>query len=123
MPKVKYNSGKGLYQEKGSGIFLPTASLTGKVFLSPATVFETTTITDQNIIFADASSGHLTCSLPDASANYGRLIWFKKIDSSGFNVVLDGYESQRIDSNDSIHITEQNVSLTLLASGSNWYII
>jgi hypothetical protein len=76
------------------------------------------------ITLVDASLGAVTVCLPNASANLGRLRHVKKIDSSSnFVNVTTINTTQLIDGQLSQQFNTQWTTLTVAASGSNYYII
>lgn len=76
----------------------------------------------QNIILADATSGPLIVTLPDAAEVTGRFD-IKKIDASGNTVTIATQLGQTIDGSAGIIINVQNDSYTLISDLANWFII
>jgi len=74
-------------------------------------------------ILGDASSGTMSCTLPDATQATGRIFVIKKIDSSAnvFNVLTTA--NQKIDGATLKSLTTQYQSIRVQSDGSNWVII
>jgi hypothetical protein len=75
------------------------------------------------VIFADASSGGVTITLPVASGLSGYRFYVKRIDSSGNSCSVTRSGSDTIDGATSQSLDLQYTSLTIVSNGSNWYII
>ena len=76
------------------------------------------------VIFADATSGAVTITLPAASSTGGYRFYVKRIDSTLANscsIARSG--SDTIDGQTSVSLSLQYESLTLVSDGANWYII
>lgn len=91
---------------------------------------EITSITDNytantinEFIAADATSGNITITLPDAATFKGYYLNIKKVDSSGNIVTIDGNGSETIDGTATKVISTQYDSVTILSNGTGWYII
>jgi hypothetical protein len=79
---------------------------------------------DYSVVLADATSGNLTITLPNASSNKNKIYKIKKIDSSAFQVTVQGNSTgQKIDGDTTKEISYQYSALQLVCNGSNWYII
>ena len=114
----------------------PSTPATGLLWLdtaatgsSAAGVFVITEITtnlsltaDHTVIFADATAGDITVTLPAISGNAGRYYRVKKIDSSINTVVVDGSGAETIDGDTITSITTQYDALDFIASNSEWGI-
>ena len=86
-------------------------------------VSSTYTATDLDFtILADASSGALTVTLPDAAVVEGKILAVKKTDSSGAAVTVDGNGSQTIDGGTQ-GLASQYDSLLIQSDGSNWHVL
>lgn len=121
--KIIYDD-NGLYQVEGDGFHCyDDLHLYSSLFIQTSSVSGDTTITNQNIILADASDGAVTLTLPDASSLEGRKIIVKKIDVSANAVSLATTSSQMIDGDLSKEITDQYASISVVASGGNWFIV
>jgi len=75
------------------------------------------------VVFADATSGNVTITLPTASANAGYRFYVKRIDASGNSVSIARSGSDTIDGQTSVNVVAQYDSYTVVSNGSLWYII
>ena len=75
------------------------------------------------VVFADATSGNVTITLPTASANAGYRFYVKRIDASGNSVSIARSGSDTIDGQTSVNVAAQYDSYTIVSNGSLWYII
>jgi hypothetical protein len=75
------------------------------------------------VVFADATSGNVTITLPTASANAGYRFYVKRIDGSANTCSIARSGSDTIDGQTSISLDLQYTSLTVVSDGSAWYII
>lgn len=92
--------------------------------LATSTKTSNYTITGTDVvIFANASSGNVTITLPTASANAGYRFYVKRVDNSGNTCSVARSGSDTIDGQTSISLDLQYTSLTLVSDGSAWYII
>lgn len=73
------------------------------------------------IILADASGGVVTITLPAATED--RLVWIKRINNSGSNVIIATPGSETIDGGASLTLSVAQTSYTLSSDGSNWHIV
>ena len=105
----------GLLWNSG-GLVLPVASIANAD--SPYTVTE-----GDFTILADATDGAVTVALPAVTGQEGRTLNIKKVDASANAVTLDGDGSETIDGSTTAAISTENVSLTVQAAASGWYII
>lgn len=83
------------------------------------------TITDDDgvsIVHMTTSSTDRTVTLPTASANAGRVITVKKVDSGTGSVTLDGEGSETIDGATTIILHNQFESVSIQCDGSSWHI-
>lgn len=90
--------------------------------------FRTVTATDtmatrDEIIFADATNGSITLTLPNVSTAVRREYHIKKIDSSANTVTIQPQGSETIDGNDCYIITSGNTSIRLYSTGNNYFLI
>lgn len=127
-----------LYYRDGSGNFvqLPIGA-TGKTLRVASGLpawadptFATSTKTSNytigatdTVIFANATSGNVTITLPTASGVSGYRFYVKRIDNSGNTCAVARSSSDTIDGQTSINLDAQYTSLTLVSDGSAWYII
>ncbi|HUS26090.1 MAG TPA: hypothetical protein VMY99_01960 [Nevskiaceae bacterium] len=75
------------------------------------------------IIFADATSGNVTITLPTASSNTGYRFYIKRIDNAGNTCTVARSGSDTIDGQTSLSLDLQYTSMTVVSNGSAWYII
>jgi hypothetical protein len=74
------------------------------------------------VIFADATSGNTTITLPAAASFAGYRFFVKRIDSTGNSVTIGRSGSDTIDGQTSIPVTQQYTALMVVSNGSGWYI-
>jgi hypothetical protein len=77
-------------------------------------------VTD-NVLFCDATSGSQANTLPAAAAMAGKLMVFKKIDSSANPVTIAG--DGDIDGAASFTLAQQNNTVGILSDGTDWWIM
>lgn len=75
------------------------------------------------VIFANATSGNVTITLPTASSTSGYRFYVKRIDSSSNTCAVARSGSDTIDGQTSVSLDLQYTSLTIVSDGSAWYII
>lgn len=75
------------------------------------------------VIFADATSGNVTITLPTASSITGYRFYVKRTDNSGNSCSIARSSSDTIDGQTSVSLSQQYISLTIVSDGSAWYII
>jgi hypothetical protein len=91
---------------------------------STATKTSSYTITaSDTVVFADATSGAVTITLPAASGNSGYRFYVKRIDNSANSCTVGRTGADTIDGQTSLSLPLQYTSLTLVSNGSAWYII
>jgi hypothetical protein len=84
------------------------------------------TVTDTDgvsVLLVDASSAAVTITLPTASANNGRVLHIKKIDSSGNTVTTDGEGAETIDNVATKIIVAQYSDMRIVCDGNEWWIL
>ncbi|HSX06186.1 MAG TPA: hypothetical protein VLG92_00510 [Candidatus Saccharimonadia bacterium] len=82
------------------------------------------TITSSDtVVFANATSGNVTITLPTASANAGYRFYVKRIDNSANTCTIARSGSDTIDGQTSFTLDLQYTCLSLVSDGSTWYII
>ena len=77
----------------------------------------------QNVVLVDATSAHVTASLPPAAAGSGKVYNVKKIDSSGNSAVIAGFMAETVDGDNQKKISAQYTSITVIGDGTTWHII
>lgn len=75
-----------------------------------------------SVYLANATSGNITVSLPDADLVPGAVYTFKKTDSSG-NYVRFQSSTSNIDGASTLSTTTRYVAYTVLSDGTSWQII
>lgn len=118
--KIIYNSLKGLYQiiDDEGGIDIDSFISSKRSKINTVTKTSNFTFGDDGIIFVDCSNGAVTGTLSEIDQN--SIYRAKKIDSTGNPFVLSG---SSIDGQTKQVITDQYTSISVVASGSSWYII
>lgn len=92
--------------------------------LATATKTSSYTITGTDVvIFANATSGNVTITLPTASSFASYRFYVKRTDGAGNTCSVARSGSDTIDGQTSISLDTQYTSLTLVSDGSAWYII
>ena len=95
-----------------------------KAVQSPSAITVSGTVdADSRFEFIDATSGDVTRTLPAASDSSGRLITFKKEDSSGNSVTIAAASGETIDDEASQVISFQWNSMDVVSDGSEWFIV
>lgn len=87
------------------------------------TIASNYTATSGAVLLCDASSGNLVITLPLAASSPGRVLQVKKIDSSANTVTLQCSGSDTLDGIVNFVIEDENFSLSVVSSGSNYYLI
>ena len=64
-----------------------------------------------------------TLTLPPVSAASGNIFNIKRIDSSVYNTIIDGYSTETIDGSTSFTLTNQYDSITIHCDGIEWWVI
>lgn len=85
----------------------------------------TTLLTTETVVMADATSGAFTLTLPSAVLVTPHTVFFiKKIDTALANMITVTTQSgQTIDGIQSISLAQRGESVTIIADGSNWRIL
>lgn len=82
----------------------------------------TVTSTD-TVVFADATSGNVTITLPAASGVAGYRFYVKRIDGSANTVTIARSGSDTIDGMTSFTLDLQYTAFGVVSNGSAWYIL
>ena len=85
------------------------------------TVTSNTTLTEDTIVLADASSAALTVTLP--AGTEGMRCVVKKIDSTSNDVTVDGNGAETIDEQLTAVTNVQYTALTFVFHVSEWWIV
>ena len=75
------------------------------------------------VIFADATSGNVTITLPLASGLTGYKFFIKRIDNTSNTCTVTRTSSDTIDGQASLTIDQQYTSLMVVSNGTAWYIL
>jgi hypothetical protein len=75
------------------------------------------------VIFADATSGNVTITLPAASGVAGYRFYVKRIDNSSNTCSVARTGGDTIDGLTSLTIDQQYTSIAVVSDGSAWYIL
>lgn len=105
----------------------PTGPAGTNAFGNPVTVSTKTTnytlmVTDF-VILGDCTSAAFTLSLPTAASGVGRIFFMKKIDSTSNVLTVQANGSELIDGNNTFLLPSQWQSVTVVSSGTAWYIL
>lgn len=85
------------------------------------TITVSTTLYGNTEVFADATAGALTVTLPEGVE--GMLVAVKKIDATGYIVTVEGYGSETIDGELNAEIGDQYATLTIRFHNGEWWIM
>lgn len=121
----------------GSGISLPVGSVptptspgvtpvtTAPSLTNPViTVIAAYTVTfDDQIIFADATTGPFTITLPTAATHVGRTFTIKRINTNTNLVTITAFGSEKIDGGSTYILSNPKESVEVISDGSNWQIL
>ena len=77
-------------------------------------------LTTDSFIYASASTSNIVLTLPSPSSIKGRVLRIKKVDSTGYQIVLTS--SVNIDSRNQLILSNQNSSVTLHNNSTQYYI-
>lgn len=123
--KIIYNEEKGLYQvyDVVGGFILSSSLKTNTIAYATTTITTNYNLGNESVIFADASVGNLTITLPDVSAYEGFLFRIKKIDSTNNLVIVSGSLGNTIDGTMAKIIDAQYDAVSILSSGQEWFIV
>lgn len=103
----------------------PIAGNSG-VAIDPVTVTANTTMgyPQAEGLYANATSGAITITLPDAQAvPKSKSFWIKRINTNANNVIINTGSSQTIDGNLTYTIGQPYQTLNVISDGTNWQII
>jgi hypothetical protein len=94
----------------------------GPVAISIKTGNYTAMLSD-NVLLGDATSGAIIFTLPSAASAVGQVFFFKKIDASVNVVTVKGNLAELIDGSNTVLISSQYVSITVVSDGSQYWAI
>jgi hypothetical protein len=72
-------------------------------------------------VLANATSGNILVTLPDAADHIGRFYGIKKTDVSANTVTVTASGAQLIDASGSRILSSQYQAINIISDGSNWY--
>jgi len=98
-------------------------SFLGNQLTRAETVTSSANAGEKSIIYADATSGALTVTLPLVASSEDIVYHIKKIDVSANAVTVDGNGSETIDGATTKSLPNQYDSIIVQCNGSVWYII
>jgi hypothetical protein len=104
----------GVLTDSASLRWAAVRTVTGSVTLSAST---------DTVILANAATGNIVLTLPDATTCAGQLYVVKKTDSSGNTVATTPVLSQTIDGFSAFTIGAQLMGIFIISDGANWDII
>ena len=78
---------------------------------------------NDNLIIVDTAVVTVTITLPVVTGLSGKTYHIKKMNASGFLVVVDTAGAAKIDGQDSLEIVGQYTALAVFTDGINWFII
>jgi hypothetical protein len=89
-----------------------------------ATVTGDTTLANTDyFVPVDATTGAVTLTLPPAATSEGQMLNVKKVDITANTVTVDGNSAETIDEATTQVIVAQYDCITMLCSGTEWWII
>jgi hypothetical protein len=95
----------------------------GALFTTNTQTTSYTVGTSDTVVFADATSGNVTVTLPAASGVAGYRFFIKRIDSSANTVTIARSGSDTIDGATSFTLDLQYTAISVVSNGSAWYIL
>lgn len=78
---------------------------------------------DDYVILANATAGDITITMPDATLCKDNEYHIKRINGADNVVILTTSLNQTIDGVTSIIINKQNITMSLICDGTQWFII
>lgn len=129
-----------LYYRNSSGVFtrlpvgaagktlgvnsgLPTWVDSNSTFTTSTKTSNYTISSTDTVVFANATSGNTTITLPVASSLNGYKFYIKRIDGSGNTVTVQRTGTDTIDGMTSFTLDQQYTALGVISNGSSWYIL
>jgi uncharacterized protein (TIGR02145 family) len=90
--------------------------------LRVTTITSATTLDNtHNVILCN--TGPYIVTLPNATANAGKVYYIKNIDANGDDITIDGNGAQTIDGATTHVLTTNQQAVRLISDGNNWFII
>jgi len=96
----------------------------GSSNLTTATKTSNYTVTGTDaVVFANATSGNVTITLPAAAGVAGYRFYVKRIDNSGNSCTVARSSTDTIDGQTSVSLDLQYTALMVVSDGTAWYIL
>ena len=73
------------------------------------------------LILIDSTSGAVTMTLPNAALVPGRIYAFKRINSGGGAITIDGYAAETIDGSATLNLNAHWDSVIIMTNGVAWF--
>ena len=73
------------------------------------------------LILIDSSAGAVTMTLPPAALVPGRIYAFKRINSGGGAITIDGYAAETIDGSATLNLNSHWDSVIIMTNGVAWF--
>lgn len=102
---------------------LPSWGTANGTFTTSTKTTSYTVTSSDTVVFADATSGNVTITLPAASGLTGYRFYVKRIDGSSNTVTIARSGSDTIDGNTSCTLDLQYTAIGVVSNGSAWYIL
>lgn len=102
---------------------LPSWGTVNGTFTTSTQTSSYTVTSSDTVVFADATSGNVTITLPAASGLTGYRFYVKRIDGSANTVTVARSGSDTIDGATSHTLSLQYMAIGLVSNGSAWYIL
>lgn len=111
------------YTTYTKGVYFDTQVTRNKgVKKAVASIATSTPLTyKHNYVLANATSGNILVTLPDAADHIGRFYGIKKTDVSANTVTVIASGAQLIDASGSRILSSQYQAINIISDGSNWY--
>jgi hypothetical protein len=125
-----YRDSSGNFVRLGIGATGKTLRVSGGLPAWSDTTFATATKTSgytvsttDTVIFANATSGNVTITLPAASSTAGYRFYVKRIDNATNTCTIACSGADTLDGQSTVALNVQYMSMTVVTDGSAWYII
>tara|TARA_R110002074_G_scaffold187069_1_gene352732 strand:- start:2784 stop:3644 length:861 start_codon:yes stop_codon:yes gene_type:complete len=94
---------------------------TSVTFAGKAVTQNYTVLSTDHMIFANATNGNITLTLPTAVGIIGRQYIIKRVDGSANSVIIDPNASETIEGDSNKSLTDQ-CSVVIVSDNNNWWI-
>lgn len=95
----------------------------GVTFATSTQTTNYTVSSSDTVVFANATSGNVTITIPAASGLAGYRFYIKRTDGSGNTVTVQRSGSDTIDGMTSFTLDQQYTAFAVVSNGSAWYIL